>query len=215
MEQLVINAEKRNTIGKKVKALRRAGKLPGIIYGHKVEPTAVLMDQKEATAVLNQATSSSIVKINLDGKEIAALIREKQRDFIRNTYLHIDFQAVSLTETIRTTVNIEFNGVAPAVKDFDGILVEGITAIEVEALPADLPERFIIDISVLKEIGDSILVKDIAVSDNVTVLSPLEEMLILVTAPAAEVEEEVIAEEGEEPEVIEKGKKEEEEEGQE
>ena len=212
MEQLVINAEIRNTTGKKVKALRRAGKLPGIIYGHKVEPTAVLMDQKEATVALNQATSSSIVMIKLEGKDIAALIREKQRDYIRNTYLHIDFQAVSLTEMIRTTVNIELTGIAPAVKDFDGIVVEGLTSIEVEALPADLPERFIVDISVLKEIGDSILVKDIAVSDKVTVLSPLEEMLILVTAPAAEAEEEIVVEEGEEPEVIEKGKKEEEEE---
>mgnify|MGYP001155040852 FL=1 len=205
MEQLVINAEIRNTTGKKVKALRRAGKLPGIIYGHKVEPTAVLMDQKEATVALNQATSSSIVMIKLEGKDIAALIREKQRDFIRNTYLHIDFQAVSLTEMIRTTVNIELTGIAPAVKDFDGIVVEGLTSIEVEALPADLPERFIVDISVLKEIGDSILVKDIPVSEKVTVLTPLEEMLILVTAPAAEAEEEIVVEEGEEPEVTEKG----------
>ena len=213
MEQLVINAEKRTTTGKKVRALRREGKLPGVIYGHKFEPTAVLMDQKETTKTLNHATSSSIVIIKLDGKDIAALIRDKQRDFIKNTYLHIDFQAVSLTETIRTTVNIEFTGIAPAVKDFEGIVVEGLTAIEVEALPSDLPERFIVDISVLKEIGDSILVKDISVSEKVTVLSPLEEMLILVTAPAAEEEvEEVVAEEGEEPEVIEKGKKEEEEE---
>jgi len=209
MEQLVINAEKRTTTGKKVRALRREGKLPGVIYGHKFEPTAVLMDQKETTKTLNHATSSSIVIIKLEGKDIAALIRDKQRDFIKNTYLHIDFQAVSLTEVIRTTVNIEFSGIAPAVKDFEGIVVEGLTAIEVEALPSDLPERFIVDISVLKEIGDSILVKDIVVSEKVTVLTPLEEMLILVTAPAAE--EEVVTEEGEEPEVIEKGKKEEEE----
>ncbi len=209
MEQLVINAEKRTTTGKKVRALRREGKLPGVIYGHKFEPTAVLMDQKETTKTLNHATSSSIVIIKLEGKDIAALIRDKQRDFIKNTYLHVDFQAVSLTEVIRTTVNIEFSGIAPAVKDFEGIVVEGLTAIEVEALPSDLPERFIVDISVLKEIGDSILVKDIVVSEKVTVLTPLEEMLILVTAPAAE--EEVVTEEGEEPEVIEKGKKEEEE----
>jgi len=209
MEQLVINAEKRTTTGKKVRALRREGKLPGVICGHKFEPTAVLMDQKETTKTLNHATSSSIVIIKLEGKDIAALIRDKQRDFIKNTYLHIDFQAVSLTEVIRTTVNIEFSGIAPAVKDFEGIVVEGLTAIEVEALPSDLPERFIVDISVLKEIGDSILVKDIVVSEKVTVLTPLEEMLILVTAPAAE--EEVVTEEGEEPEVIEKGKKEEEE----
>lgn len=208
MEQLVINAEKRSTIGKKVNALRRAGKLPGVIYGHKVEPTPILMDQKEASLALNQATSSSIIYINLEGKEIAALIREKQRNYLRNTYLHIDFQAVSLTEVIRAAVNIELTGVAPAVKDYNGIVVEGITSIEVEALPSDLPERFVLDISTLNAIGDSILVKDIPVSEKVTVLTPLEELVVLITSPAAE--EEAVVEEGEEPEVIEKGKKEEE-----
>ncbi len=209
MEQLVINAEKRNTTGKKVNALRRAGKLPGVIYGHKVDPTPVIMDQKETTLVLNQATSSSIVVIKLDGKDISALIREKQKDFIRNSYLHIDFQAVSLTEVIRTAVNIELIGTAPAVKDYNGVIVEGLTSIEVEALPNDLPERFTIDISSLAEIGNSILVKDIVVSDKVTVLTPLEELVILVSSPAGE---EVVAEGAEnEPELINKGKEEEQE----
>ena len=210
MEQLVIKATKRETTGKKVKALRRENKLPGVIYGHKFDSIPVVMDQKEATTVLNKATSSSIVTVNLDGKEIATLIRDRQRNYIRNTYIHVDFQAVSLTETIRAEVNIELTGVAPAVKDYSGVLVEGLTSIHVEALPNDLPEKFIIDISVLKEIGDVILVKDIIVSNKVSVLSPLEEMVVLVAAPESE-EEISPAAEGEEPEVIEKGKKEEEE----
>jgi len=208
---MVIFAEKRSTIGKKVGVLRREGKLPGVIYGHKFEPTAIIMDLKETTRVLNQATSSSIVTVSLEGKEIASLVRERQRDYLRNRFIHIDFQAVSLTEKIRTAVNIEFTGIAPAVKDFNGIVVDGLNSVEVEALPADLPERFILDISVLKEIGDSILVKDLVVPANVEVLTPEDEMLILITSPAGE-EEEVVAGEGLEPEVIEKGKKEAEEE---
>jgi len=210
MEKLVLIAEKRSTVGKKVGVLRREGKLPGVIYGHKFEPVAIVMDLKEASRVLNQATSSSIVTVNLEGKEIAALVRERQKDYLRNSYLHIDFQAVSLTEKIRANVNIELTGIAPAVKDFSGVVVEGLNSVEVEALPADLPERFIIDISVLKEIGDSIFVKDIPVSSKVEVLTPGDEMVILVTSPEAE---EVTVEEGAEgaePEVIEKGKKEEE-----
>jgi len=209
---MVIFAEKRSTIGKKVGVLRREGKLPGVIYGHKFEPTAIIMDLKETTRVLNQATSSSIVTVSLEGKEIASLVRERQRDYLRNRFIHIDFQAVSLTEKIRTAVNIEFTGIAPAVKDFNGIVVDGLNSVEVEALPADLPERFILDISVLKEIGDSILVKDLVVPANVEVLTPEDEMLILITSPAGEEEEEVVAGEGLEPEVIEKGKKEAEEE---
>ncbi len=211
MEKMVISAEKRSTIGKKVGVLRREGKLPGVIYGHKFEPTAIIMDLKEATRVLNQATSSSIVTVTLEGKEIASLVRERQRDYLRNRFIHIDFQAVSLTEKIRAAVNIEFTGVAPAVKDFNGVVVDGLNSVEVEALPTDLPERFILDISVLKEIGDSILVKDLVVPANVEVLTPEDEMLILITSPAGE-EEEVTTDEELEPEVIEKGKKEAEEE---
>ncbi len=212
MEKSIIEAVKREITGKKVGTLRREGKLPGVIYGHHFETQAILMDLKSATKVLNTATSSSIVTIVLDGKEHAALVRERQRDYIRNQFIHVDFQAVSQTERIRTKVGIAFSGIAPAVKDFNGVVVEGLDAIEVEALPKDLPERFIVDISGLANIGDAVHVSDISVPEAVTVLTPIEEMVVLITAPAAEEVEEapVVEAEGAEPEVIEKGKKEEE-----
>jgi large subunit ribosomal protein L25 len=213
MEKLVINAVNRSTIGKKVKALRREGKLPGVVYGHKFDPTPIIMDLKVTSRVLSQATSSSLVTLNIENKEVAVLVRERQRDYIRNQYIHIDFQAVSLTEKIRADVNVELTGVAPAVREFSGVVVEGLNAISVEALPTDLPERFIVDISILKEIGDSILVKDIEVPAKVDVLTPEDEMVVLITSPAPEEEEEEELEEEleeGEPEVIEKGKKSEE-----
>jgi large subunit ribosomal protein L25 len=212
MEKNVIEATKRNVIGKKVGVLRREGKLPGVIYGHHFETEAVLMDLKDATKVLNSATSSTIVILKVDGKEHAALVREKQKDYIRNQFIHIDFQAVSQTEKIRTKVGIVISGIAPAIKDFNGVVVEGLDSIEVEALPKDLPERFVVDISGLANIGESIHVSHIVVPENVTILTPADEMVILITAPAAEEVEETAAVEGEgtEPEVIEKGKKDEE-----
>ncbi len=212
MEKNVIEATKRSVTGKKVGVLRREGKLPGVIYGHHFETASILMDLKDATKVLNTATASTIVTIKIDGKDHAALVREKQRDYIRNQYIHIDFQAVSQTEKIRTKVGIEIAGLAPAVKDFNGVVVEGLDAIEVEALPKDLPERFTVDISVLANIGDAIHVSDIVIPESVTLLTSTEEMVILITAPAAEEVEEAPVAEGEaaEPEVIEKGKKEEE-----
>lgn len=208
MEKLEIAAQKRSTIGKKVGVLRREGKLPGVIYGHKVEPTAIVMDLKDATKVLYKATSSSLVTIDLEGKALSVLVRERQRDYLRNRFTHVDFQAVSLTEKIRADVNIELIGVSPAVKDYNGVVVEGLNAVHVEALPTDLPERFVVDISVLKEIGDSIFVKDLPVPSTVEILTPEDEMIVLITSPAAEEVEEVAAE-SLEPEVIEKGKKEE------
>jgi large subunit ribosomal protein L25 len=211
MEKNVIEAAKRSVIGKKVGVLRREGKLPGVIYGHHFEPAVIVMDLKEATRVLNAATSSSIITVKVDGKDISVLVREKQKDYIRNQYLHVDFQAVSQTEKIRTRVGIVITGVAPAVKDFNGVVVEGLDYIEVEALPKDLPERFVLDISTLANIGDALHVSDIAVPENVAFLTSPEEMIMLITNPAAEeVEEAPVVEEGAEPEVIEKGKKEEE-----
>ena len=212
MEKNVIEASKRSVTGKKVSVLRREGKLPGVVYGHKFTSEPIVMDSKAATKVLNSVTSSSIVTLVIDGEEHAALVREKQRDYIRNQFIHIDFQAVSQTEKIRTKVGITLTGFAPAVKDFNGVVVEGIDSIEVEALPKDLPEQFVIDVSHLANIGDAIYVKDIAVPANVEVMDSPEERIVLIASPAAEeVEPEATAAEGEvaEPEVIEKGKKDE------
>lgn len=214
MEKIIINAVKRTVKGKQVGTLRRAGKLPGVIYGHKVEPIAITMDARESTHILNNATSSSIIQINLEGVEYATLVREKQKDYLRNSFIHVDFQAVSQTEKIRADVGIEFINVSPAVKDFMAVIVEGMTEISVEALPKDLPERFTVDLSVLKQIGDAIYVKDLAIPANVHVLDSAEEMVVMASAPALEEVEPVAATEevAAEPEVIEKGKKEEEEE---
>lgn len=213
MEKLVIEATRRTVLGKKVGVLRRQGILPGVIYGHHTDPTPISMDQKAATRVLTGATASSIITIKLDGKDLSALVRERQRDYIRGDFLHVDFQTVSLTEKLRAKVGIVITGSAPAVKDFNGLIAIGMDELEVESFPQDLPERVVIDISGLKNIGDGIFVKDIDLGDAVTILSDPEEQIVHVTLTKEE-EEAPIAETAgaEEPEVIEKGKKEAEEE---
>lgn len=213
MEKVVLQAQKREVVGKQVRALRRQGMLPAVIYGRHIQPINIALDAHSASLTLSKLTSSSLVTIEVDGKEYPALVREKQRNFIKNTLLHVDFLAVSLTEKITTYVAIQLEGVAPAVKDFNAILVTGLTELEVECLPTDLPERIVVDISGLKEIGDGVYVRDLVVSDQVKVLDDPDELIVVATAMAAE--EEVAAEgEAAEPEVIEKGKKEEEAEGE-
>jgi large subunit ribosomal protein L25 len=216
MEKAVLKASRRTVTGKQVGALRRAGQLPAVIYGHNVEPVAISLDAKETKTLLGKISASTLVTIDLDGKEFPTLVREKQREPVKNVFLHIDFQAVSLTEKIRAKVGIVLTGVSPAVKDFSAILVTTLNELEVEAFPQDLPERIVVDISVLGKIGDGIHVSDLILSDKVHIMSGTDEMIVLATAPKAEVEEvaaveaEAVAEEGTEPEVIEKGKKEEE-----
>lgn len=210
MEKVVLKATRRNVTGKQVKALRRQGRLPAVIYGHSFEPITISLDEHESSLVIPGLSSSTIVNIDLDGEMHAALVREKQRDYISNRLLHVDFQVVSLTEKIRTMVQIETHGVAPAVKDFNAVIVTNVSQVEVEALPNDLPERLVVDISVLKQIGDTIYVRDLPLSDKVTLLTDKDEIVVVATSSAPEeVEEAPAAEEGAaEPEVIERGKKE-------
>jgi large subunit ribosomal protein L25 len=151
--------------------------------------------------------------VDVEGTAHKALVREKQRNKITGILLHIDFLAVSMTEKLRSEVYLEIVGVAPAIKDFDGVLVTGSNEVEVECLPQDLPERLAVDISGLQKIGDGIYIRDLVVPEGVKVLDEPDTMVALITAQAA-VEEEVapVVEEvvTEEPEIIEHGKKEEE-----
>ena len=214
MEKVVINAEKRDVVGKKVGSLRRQGLIPGVMYGHNEPPFPITMNAREIERVINNLTSSSIVTVKVNGESHQALIREKQKDYIRNQIIHIDFQILSLKEKIRSKIEVKLVGVAPAVKNFNGIVLQEREFIDVEALPGDLPERITVDISGLENIGDLIRVGDLDISDAVTVFDDVNDVIVSISGAMAEeaVEEEVTAAEGTEPEVVEKGKKESEEE---
>ena len=209
MERVVIKATKRDVTGKKVSQLRREGKMPGVVYGHHIEPIAILMDAREVTRAMIGLTPSSIVTIDIDGEDHAALIRERQRDYLKNRFIHIDFQAVSRTEKIRARIETELVGTAPAVKNFNGIVLHEKEYIEVEALPEHLPERFIVDISNLNRIGDMIRISDMKIADDVTVFDDVNDVIVSISGVKEDTGEEEAAAEGE-PEVVEKGKKEEE-----
>jgi large subunit ribosomal protein L25 len=217
MEEIVLKAVRRDVIGKQVKALRREGKLPAVIYGHHIDPISIELDLRGASRSLTGLAPSALVTVEVDGTPHITLVREKQRNKISGMLLHVDFLAVSMKEKLRSQVYIEIVGVAPAIKDFDGVLVTGLSELEVECLPQDLPERIVVDISGLNKIGDGIYIRNLVVSEDVKILEDPDSMVALVTAQEA-VEEEVVAEvavaeevPSGEPEVIEHGKKEEEE----
>lgn len=213
MVENIISAVHRNVIGKQVKALRREGKLPAVLYGRYISATPVLLDQHDASNILGQISGSALVTIVLEGEKHLALVREKQRNFMTGVLLHIDFQVVSMLDKLRTNVALEFKGEALAVKLFNGILVTEMNSIEVECLPQDLPERILVDLSALKEIGSALYVKDLALPENVEVHEDANAVVVVVRPPEVEEEEEeaaAVAVSLAEPEVIERGKKEEE-----
>ncbi len=186
MDKVVLKAVKRDVTGKQVKAMRRDGQLPAVIYGRHLEPIAISLEAHAASLVMSKLSSSSLVTIDLEGKEYPALVRERQRNFIKGNLTHIDFLAVDLKEKIRATVRLEFVGVSGAVKDYNGVLVKNIEKLEVECLPTDLPERIAVDIATLAQIGNSIRVRDLAISDAIRILNDEDETIAVATSAKAE-----------------------------
>ena len=186
MDKVVLKAVKRDVIGKQVKAMRREGQLPAVIYGRHLEPIAISLEAHAASLVMSKLSSSSLVTIDLEGKEYPALVRERQRNFIKGNLTHIDFMAVDLTEKIRATVRLEFVGVSGAVKDYNAVLVKNIEKLEVECLPTDLPERIAVDIAALAQVGNSIRVRDLAISDAIRILNDEDETIAVASAAKTE-----------------------------
>ncbi|MEJ2709590.1 MAG: 50S ribosomal protein L25 [Anaerolineales bacterium] len=217
MEKIVLDAENRTAIGKKVRALRREGKLPAIIYGKGIQPLPISLDYLEASKVLSGVTSSHLIEIDVDGDSHNVLVRDRQRDPILRNLIHVDFLAVSMTEKLRTNVMVELVGEAPAATEYGGIVVPSAESLEVESLPENLPEKFVVDISGLEEVGDAIFVRDLDIPDGVEVLTDMDETVVIVTAQMMEEvleeleEVEAMEEMAEEPEIIERGRLEEEE----
>jgi len=211
MEEVLLQVSKRDVVGKQVKTLRREGILPAIVYGRGISSIPISLNALKANQKLSAITSSSLVVLEIDGEKYTTLVREKQRDPVTGDVLHIDFYEVSMTEKLRTNVMLEFQGDSPAVKELMGVLVIVLESLEIECLPQDLPSRIVADLSTLEEIGDSLYVRDIILPPNIELISDIDGLVVVISAPAVEeieeVEEVEITEE--EPEVIERGKEEE------
>jgi large subunit ribosomal protein L25 len=196
LDAQTLRAEPRSTLGKKVKDLRKQGIVPGNVYGHNLKSMALQLPEKLVSQQLAAASHSTLFILELDGSRHNVLIKEVQRHPISRRVVHVDFFAVSMTEKLRTTVPLHFVGEAPAVRQFNGTLLTVVSAVEVEALPSDLPPGIEVDVSTLETLDDAIVVGDLAVGSDLTVLTPADEVVAKVAPPKIEVEE--AAEEAEE-----------------
>lgn len=210
MEVTVLKATNRQVTGKQVRALRRQGLIPAVIYGLAEKPLTVSLNAHEAGKILPKVSSSTLLVVDVEGERHNTLVREKQRHPVSGSIIHIDFKEVSMTEKLRTMVRVELFGVSAAVKEWSGILVTPVEELEIECLPSDLPDLIRVDLALLKNIGDVIRVGDLVPPERVEFITPGDEVIAVVTPPLSEAE--LAAAEGGagEPEVIEKGKKEEE-----
>ena len=185
--------EKRNAKSASAPALRRAGKVPAVVYGRHQESTAIAVDARAFDKVLREAGESSIVTLSGLGKaELPTLIHEIDLDPLTNRPRHVDFYAVTKGEKVEVEVELNFVGEAPAVKT-GANLVKVLHEVTVEADPMSLPQAIDVDVSSLATVGDQIRVSDLVLPHGVTLVSEPEEVIILVQEVAVEVVEEVPA----------------------
>ncbi len=199
MEAVTLDANVRKTIRKQVKALRRQGILPAVMYGAGVEPLPLELDEKVASRVLANVGRSTLIDLKVGKDTHKVLVREFQRDVIRRNILHVDFLVVAMDVVIGAVVPVVLVGEAPVMEELGGIVVSGLNEIEVEALPSDLPEQVSVDIESLVSMNDVITAGDLVLGERVTLVTDPDETIANVIAQMAEeVIEEVEVEELEE-----------------
>jgi len=208
MEQVILEARRR-TPGTKgaARRSRREGLVPGVVYGHGLAPTPIAVEARTLANLLRHHHSGNVLfDLTVDGEaagEYKAIVKELQADPVSDELLSVDFQWVSLTESVHVVVPVRVEGLAAGVK-VGGMLEHTLHEVHVSCLPTNIPERFVVDVTPLEQ-GQSLHVSDIVAPDGVTILTHAEETIVSVRAPhvapvevAAEGEEAV--EEGEEAE---------------
>jgi len=191
MDKKVLNAESRIIKGRKVKKLRKEGIVPANIFGKKVKSKAISMKLDDFKKVYQEVGETGLINLEIKDKgqkeDRAVLISNVQMDPVSDIPVHVDFHQVDLKEKVTADVPVELTGVSPAEKQSIGTVVLYIDEIEVEALPGDLPEKFVIDISKLEAVDQAIYVKDLDIDKSkVEIKMDLEEIITKVEPPQKE-----------------------------
>lgn len=185
MDQIKIKAEERTEQGSAaVRRLRRAGKVPGAVMRmNKGGTTLIKFDAHEFMLGLRGHTSKQLlVTLDMNGTEMPALMREMQNDVLAGTPIHVDFSEVSLTQKVRVTVPVYLTGEATGVKLGGGVLEQVLRTVEVECLPADIVEKFTVDVSALG-LDQTLFVRDLNLGDKFTLVTRGEYAVAVVKAP--------------------------------
>ncbi|MDX9714185.1 MAG: 50S ribosomal protein L25 [Dissulfurispiraceae bacterium] len=209
MQITKLKAEKRDNTGKGVaRGLRREGMIPSVLY-RAGESTAIQLPGKELALFISRSAGEQVI-VNLEFNDGAkqAIVKDYQVDPVAGKLLHVDFQEILATETIKVNVHIILKGEPIGVKRDGGILQHVLREIEIECLPNMMPGHIDIDVSAL-EINQTIHVSNLKLQDGIKVLTDPEEVIVTVTAVKEEAAAPVESEEetAAEPEVIKKGKK--------
>jgi large subunit ribosomal protein L25 len=196
-ERATFAVQRREIIGKGVKTLRRQGLIPGNLYGKGKASQPIQMNGHELTRFIATHGPAILIELYLDGnqKGETVMVQQIQREAVSHAIQHVDFLQIVMSKPIRVHIPIHIEGEAPAVKRDNGILLHILESVEVEALPDNLPESLSLDVSDIEELKSIRHVSDLHIPSNVTLLTPLDEVILKVESPRTlEVPEEPVAE---------------------
>lgn len=193
-----LQAEKRNTLGHKVKHLRKEGKLPATIYGKGFDSVSIEIPTPIFKKVYDEAGETHIVTLVIENTKHPVLIHTVQKHPVTKEVLHVELLKVNLKEKMKTIIPISTEGESPAVKERLGTLIQVLQEVEIEALPTEIPESLVVNIDSLDAVDSEKTVKDLVVPPGVTILS--DENATVIKIGAIVVEEEPVATEAEDSE---------------
>jgi large subunit ribosomal protein L25 len=197
--RLELSAEPRDVFGKHVRRLRRQGIVPANIYGHG-DSRAIQAPARALEHLLVHGGRTGLIAIAVDGSSETALMKGIQRDPRSAQLLHVEFQAVSMDESVTSTVPLRFVGESPAVAKMGGIMTHPRTEVRVTARASDLPESIEVDLSSIVELHGAIHVSDLPESASYKLIDPPEGVLAMVEPPKEVEAPEPTAPEAEAPE---------------
>ena len=199
-ESIKLELVPREILGKKVKQLRRAGIIPVHLYGPDADSRPLQCQSQTLIKVLSLAGGNTPIDISIQGESGSqlAFAREIQWEPMRDTILHVDFLLADVNRPVTAQVPIVLTGESAGARSVGGSIVHQLRQLDVLALPLEMPGQIELDLAVLAEPESVIRVSDIDLPSNVTILTDMEELVVRVELPRAEVEEEVVVEEGEE-----------------
>jgi large subunit ribosomal protein L25 len=194
MEELKLNASKRDVLGKRNRFLRRQGITPAHIFGHSIESQSLQCDTVELIKILAHAGETRVISLKIEGDKEpkSVFVREIQRDALGKHLLHVDFYQVKKGEKMQVDVPIVLVGEAPALKTKGRMLAHGITELSIECLPEKVPPQIEVDISILEDVEQPINVKDIVLDPDITVHADPEQLIVKVSEVQLKAEEEEV-----------------------
>tara|TARA_B100000745_G_C20140423_1_gene390983 strand:+ start:527 stop:1186 length:660 start_codon:yes stop_codon:yes gene_type:complete len=204
-----LTATPRAELGKKLKALRAEGVLPGVVYSGKVASTPISVSEKDFTKILRDAGETALITLKGLDTEHEVLIQDITYETVKGNPMHVDFYAVERGKEVEVTTPLEFIGEAPAEKA-GAQLVKAVHELNIKTTPGKIPAHIEVDLSTVVEVGDRITIADLKAPEGVTILNDAEDAIVVAQEHVEEAEEEVAAVDMDAIDVEQKGKGEEE-----